>query len=973
MILFFDTETTGLPKNWKAPVTDLDNWPRLVQLAYLVYDFDGNLIHSCNEIVKPNGFTIPIDASKVHGITTDIANQRGSKIEEVFELFFIHLKRAKVIVAHNMAYDEKIIGSELIRLGLENTLDTKEKICTMESTVDLCKIDGPYGYKWPKLEELHRFLFKRDFEGAHDALADIQATAKCFWELKKLKLLNLPELAENKKVSKRKISLKFEDSLYQFGNQTKVAVIEAVLDSLDSEIYSNNREVFNGEDYQLAKISFLDLNGEKFNFQNVFVPKNQITFELTIGDNYPFKITRFFNREGIPTKVFTELTMTNYVILSFAIQNNRRIEIDYLNSKDEISNRKLINVGLSTNNLSIDEIRTYKIGSFHFTGFCVLRNETRTFRIDRILKITILNEVDILKFKNDIIVPVKILVGDSSWKLFSITKFEDIEIFPSFSDLVEFIDLNNIREWPNYFPFDYSRGARFKDWGDWELKYSINKTAINRYSLHFQGKEINSFISLIKPVHEEEDGDEYFAGYEFIQLNKSFAVIVRLDSIPPDDWDDIGSTYLSTVCFLDAFGNLYWENGEKQYKRIENNKFVDVNFDKLLTKFDFVVIGNQMWMTKNLNVDQFRNGDKIFEAGSNEDWERANNEGKPAWCYYDNNPENGEIYGKLYNWHAVSDPRGLAPNGWYIPGDNEWTNLFEFLDKYNCFDKLRSENAWEYRFNSNNESGFSALPGGGRDANGGFYFFDFGYIKEIEEEYFENRNELGQDAYWWSSSLDKNNDVRCFEISNNIEGIYSTEKGKGYSVRCVNHNFNKIEFVKIGNQQWMPENLNVDRFRNGDKIREARTNEEWELAGIRKLPVWCYANNDSKCDKLYNWYAVKDQRGLAPLGVKIPHNSDWLILIDFLGGEEIAGGKLQLVGYNPTIDDYEWNENGFQAISGHARFEFGHFVSSDIFFWSLTEKSLDQSGYFKIEKDGSKAQMGNTKKSTGYFVRFLKE
>lgn len=184
MILFFDTETTGLPKKWKAPVTDLDNWPRLVQLAYLVYDFDGNLIHSCNEIIKPIGFTIPMDASKVHGITTELASQRGSEINHVFELFLIHLKRSKLIVAHNMTFDEKIIGSELIRLGLDNILDSKEKICTMESTVDLCKIDGPYGYKWPKLEELYRYLFNHDFEGAHDALADIQATAKCFWELK---------------------------------------------------------------------------------------------------------------------------------------------------------------------------------------------------------------------------------------------------------------------------------------------------------------------------------------------------------------------------------------------------------------------------------------------------------------------------------------------------------------------------------------------------------------------------------------------------------------------------------------------------------------------------------------------------------------------------------------------------------------------------------------------------------------------
>lgn len=190
MILFFDTETTGLPKNWKAPVTDLDNWPRLVQLAYLVYDFDGNLIHSCNEIVKPNGFRIPIDASKVHRITTNIANQRGGKIEDVFELFSIHLKRAKVIVAHNMAFDEKIIGAELIRLRLENILDGKEKICTMESSVDLCKIEGPYGYKWPKLEELHQQLFNVNFDGAHDALADIQATAKCFWELIKNQTFN---------------------------------------------------------------------------------------------------------------------------------------------------------------------------------------------------------------------------------------------------------------------------------------------------------------------------------------------------------------------------------------------------------------------------------------------------------------------------------------------------------------------------------------------------------------------------------------------------------------------------------------------------------------------------------------------------------------------------------------------------------------------------------------------------------------
>jgi DNA polymerase-3 subunit epsilon len=196
-ILFFDTETTGLPKNWKAPVKDLNNWPRLVQLAYLVYDLSGNLIHSSNEIIKPNGFTIPTEASNVHHITTEIANKRGCKIEDTFEIFLIHLKRAKVIVAHNMAYDEKIIGAELIRLGLENVLETKKKICTMESTVELCKIKGQYSYKWPKLQELHRYLFNFDFDGAHDALADIHATAKCFWKLVDMKIFNIGSKNEN--------------------------------------------------------------------------------------------------------------------------------------------------------------------------------------------------------------------------------------------------------------------------------------------------------------------------------------------------------------------------------------------------------------------------------------------------------------------------------------------------------------------------------------------------------------------------------------------------------------------------------------------------------------------------------------------------------------------------------------------------------------------------------------------------------
>lgn len=342
MILFFDTETTGLPKNWKAPVTNLNNWPRLVQLAYLVYDFDGNLIHSCNEIVKPNGFTIPIDASNLHGITTDIANQRGSKIEDIFELFHIHLKRAKVIVAHNMAYDEKIIGSELIRLGLDNILDIKEKICTMESSIDLCKLEGPYGFKWPKLEELHRFLFKYDFEGAHDAMADIQATAKCFWELKNLNLISLKieSLKNNIETSRRKIVLNFNDVIDENGNKIKVAFFEAILMEIYPSIFSDGAGWSFAKEYKLVKVKSVDLNGNEFIFNDVHLYLNHSTTDVIEGNSYKFKVTRRKDEQGVPLKPFIELVQFNHSYSESPLTNNSsnvnvinslKFDFEYLN------------------------------------------------------------------------------------------------------------------------------------------------------------------------------------------------------------------------------------------------------------------------------------------------------------------------------------------------------------------------------------------------------------------------------------------------------------------------------------------------------------------------------------------------------------------------------------------------------------------------------------------------------------------
>lgn len=190
MLLFFDTETTGLPKNWKAPVTDTANWPRMVQLAWLLYDHKGNLLDQGNHIIKPEGFTIPPASSKIHGISTERAMREGEDLRTALQVFSRHLQNTDYLVAHNISFDEKIVGAEFIRTGIPTkALFSKQKICTKEAATDFCAIPGNYGYKWPSLTELHQKVFGQGFTEAHDASFDIQATANCFWALRERGIL----------------------------------------------------------------------------------------------------------------------------------------------------------------------------------------------------------------------------------------------------------------------------------------------------------------------------------------------------------------------------------------------------------------------------------------------------------------------------------------------------------------------------------------------------------------------------------------------------------------------------------------------------------------------------------------------------------------------------------------------------------------------------------------------------------------
>jgi len=189
--LIFDTETTGLPRRDNAPVEDLDNWPRLVQLAWQVHDVHGNFIHAKNYIIRPDNFEIPYSAEKVHGISTEKAQKDGRELADVISEFNADLSNTRIVAGHNIEFDLKIIAAEYYRLSIDNPLEVISSICTKIEGTEYCAIPGGRGgkFKWPTLFELHKKLFSEDFEDAHNASADVAATARCFFELARLGVL----------------------------------------------------------------------------------------------------------------------------------------------------------------------------------------------------------------------------------------------------------------------------------------------------------------------------------------------------------------------------------------------------------------------------------------------------------------------------------------------------------------------------------------------------------------------------------------------------------------------------------------------------------------------------------------------------------------------------------------------------------------------------------------------------------------
>lgn len=406
-----------------------------------------------------------------------------------------------------------------------------------------------------------------------------------------------------------------------------------------------------------------------------------------------------------------------------------------------------------------------------------------------------------------------------------------------------------------------------------------------------------------------------------------------------------------------------------------------------------VKIGSQEWTSMNLDVSTFQNGDPIPEAKTAEEWSKASFNGKPAWCYYNNDPANGKKYGRMYNFWAVNDKRGLAPKGWHVASDKEWADAVASLGG-DSLALLKMSPAAQWIKNGNNASGFNSSPCGWRASDGAFF-------------------EAGQKGVWWTSSQCGPTIQAVNYIMDSRKTVITSQlnsKGWGAYVRCIKGELSGsediyicksvlvssakpapitssvapvintkpellTETVKIANREWALKNLSVKTFRNGDSIPQAKSNEEWKAASLAGKPAWCYldnkAENGEKYGIIYNWYAVNDPRGLAPAGWYIPYKTAWDETIKALGGDSLAVLKIKATS--------GWTENGtdeahFSALPGGRRHQEGKFflVGTSTGWWTTSEEN---GGAYSISFSNSSSGISRStiNKGGGMYVRCIKK
>jgi uncharacterized protein (TIGR02145 family) len=275
----------------------------------------------------------------------------------------------------------------------------------------------------------------------------------------------------------------------------------------------------------------------------------------------------------------------------------------------------------------------------------------------------------------------------------------------------------------------------------------------------------NGLSQIVKNIEIIQEAKMVVISYELIS-EKDCQVSLLMSS-------DKGKNWIGPLKQVKGDVGEYVKSGRKQIIWDVLAEFDELVGEDFVFRVDVIScvpikIGDQYWMPQNLDVNIFRNGDTILHAKTKDEWDTAAKEGIPAWCYYENNPSKYEKYGKLYNWYAVTDERGLAPRGWHIPDDTEWGVLNNFLGAENTAGKkMKSNIGWSSNGNGTNESGFNGLPGGFR-SQFGFFLINFG-------------------AYWWSVSESNFFFAGSRYLSYNNGSLSSGNylKGSGFSVRCV--------------------------------------------------------------------------------------------------------------------------------------------------------------------------------------------